>query len=144
MLETLWCVMGKNEKNQISKSHNYPSQRKPYSSTRKGIGGRKKKVATDLTILSAPIYFDKQLKKQKEQSMIITNIEKFSLSIKTFSTKVSTNENFYLRNFQAKICFQKQITNFIIKLCLFLLFSCSQSSQKHWKWNSIQFDQHAS
>ena len=121
--------MGKNEKNQIGKSHNYPSQRKPYSSTRKGIGGRKKKVATDATISSAPTYFDKQLKKQKEQEQL----EKFSLSIKTFSTKVSTYENFYLRNFQAKISVFKNITNFIIKLCLFLLFSFSQSSQKQWK-----------
>ena len=95
--------MGKNEKNQISKSHIYPSQRKPYSSTRKGIGGRKKKVATDSTISSAPTYFDKQLKKQKEQGMIITNIEKFSLSIKTFLPKVSTDNNFYLQNIQAKI-----------------------------------------
>ena len=95
--------MGKNEKNQIGKSHNYPSQRKPYSSTRKGIGGRKKKVATDSTISSGLTYSDKQLKKEKEPGMIITNIEKVSLSIKTFSTKVTTDENFYLRNFQAKI-----------------------------------------
>ena len=35
--------------------------------------------------------------------MIITNTEKFSLSIKTFSTKVGTDKNFYLPNFQAKI-----------------------------------------
>ena len=89
-------MMGKNEKNQIGKSHNYPSQRKPYSSTRKGIGGCKKKVAADSTISPAPTYFDKQLKKQKEQGMIITNIEKLLLSIKTFSTKVSTGKKFYL------------------------------------------------
>ena len=59
------------------------------------IGGRKKKAATDSTISSALKYSDKQLKKQKEQVMIITNIEKFSLTIKTFSTKVSMDENFY-------------------------------------------------
>ena len=96
-------MKGKNEKNQIGKSHIYPSQRKLYSSTRKGISGRKKKVATDSTISSAPTYFDKQLKKQKEQGMIITNIEKFSLSIKTFLPKVSIDNNFYLQNIQAKI-----------------------------------------
>ena len=65
--------MGKKEKNQNGKSLNYPSQRKPFFSTRKDIGGHKKKATTDSTISSTPTYSDKQLKKQKGQGMIITN-----------------------------------------------------------------------
>ena len=56
-------------KDQAGKSHNYPSHRKPYSSGRKGIGGRKKKndsVATSNT----PTYFDVQLQKQREKGRL--------------------------------------------------------------------------
>ena len=37
-------------KNQAEKSHNNPSHRKPYSSGREGIGGRKKKMTVLLTL----------------------------------------------------------------------------------------------
>ena len=56
-------------KDQAGKSHNYPSQKKPYSSGRKGIGGRKKKndnVATS----NMPTYFDMQLQKQREKGRL--------------------------------------------------------------------------
>ena len=53
--------MGKS--NQSGKNHKYPTQRKPYLSSRKGIGGRKKTAASNAT--STPTYFDRQLEKQR-------------------------------------------------------------------------------
>ena len=56
-------------KDQAGKSHNYPSHRKPYSSRRKGIGGRKKK--NDIAATSnTPTYFDIQLQKRREKGRL--------------------------------------------------------------------------
>ena len=56
-------------KDQAGKSHNYPSYRKPYSSVREGIGGRKKK--NDSTANSnTPRYFDVLLQKHREKGRL--------------------------------------------------------------------------
>ena len=55
--------MGKDE---AGKSHNYPSHRRPYSSGRKGIGGREKKNDS-ATTSNPPTYFGIQLQKQREK-----------------------------------------------------------------------------
>ena len=50
---------------QAGKTHNYPLKRKSYSSSRVGIGGRKKKVAVSKGP-SGLTYFDKLKKAQTE------------------------------------------------------------------------------
>ena len=56
-------------KDQAGKSHNYPSHRKPYSSGRKGIGGRKKKNDSAATS-NTPTYFDMQPQKKREKGRL--------------------------------------------------------------------------
>ena len=56
-------------KDQAGKNHNYPLYRKPYSSGRKGISGRKKKNDRAATS-NTPRYFDMQLQKQKEKGRL--------------------------------------------------------------------------
>ena len=56
-------------KDQAGKSHNYPSHKKPYSSERKSIGGRKKKNDSAATS-NTPTYFDMQLHKQREKGRL--------------------------------------------------------------------------
>ena len=45
--------------------HSYPSTRKPYSKSRVGVGGRKKKAPPE-TGKSTPTYFDKLLSAKKK------------------------------------------------------------------------------
>ena len=47
--------------------HSYPSKRKPYSESRVGVGGRKRKVPPDTAKSNKPTYFDKLLSKKKEK-----------------------------------------------------------------------------
>ena len=56
-------------KNQAEKSHNNPSHRKPYSSGREGIGGRKKKNGSTANS-NTPRYFDMRLQKQREKGRL--------------------------------------------------------------------------
>ena len=56
-------------KDQAGKSHKYPSHRKPYSSGRKGIGGRKKKNDSAATS-NTPTYFDMQPQKKREKGRL--------------------------------------------------------------------------
>ena len=61
--------MGKTKKtNQIGKSHNYPTQRKSYLSSRAGIGGRKKKEEKKPKP-SGLSYFDKLRQAQTNQGI---------------------------------------------------------------------------
>ena len=50
---------------QAGKKHNYPSNRKSYTSSRKGVGGRKP-TQTKKTKFKKPTYFDRQ--KEQETS----------------------------------------------------------------------------
>ena len=52
--------------NQFGIVHNYPSQRKSYSTSRSGVGGRKKNKSV-LMKPSAPTYFDKLKRSQDSQ-----------------------------------------------------------------------------
>ena len=55
--------MGKSS-TQLGSKHQYPCNRQSYSSSRKGIGGRKKKKQETIPKTSSA-YFDKLLQKQK-------------------------------------------------------------------------------
>ena len=54
-------------KSKNRKTHNYPSVRKSYSTSRTGIGGRKKKEVISKSKTTALTYFDKLKKKQQDQ-----------------------------------------------------------------------------
>ena len=57
---------------QAGKTHQYPTQRKSYSGSRKGIGGRKRKLNVNKSTPQAT-YFDKLLQKQsKNEGMLNT------------------------------------------------------------------------
>ena len=60
---------------QIGKSHQYPSQRKSYTTSRAGVGGRKKK--DEIKKKPAATYFDK-LKAQQRTTISGKFIFKFS------------------------------------------------------------------
>ena len=53
--------------------HQYPTQRKIYSGSRKGIGGRKRKINNVKKSTPQATYFDKLLQKQsKNEGMLNT------------------------------------------------------------------------
>ena len=57
---------------QAGKTHQYPRQRKSYFGSRKGIGGRKRKLNVNKSTPQAT-YFDKLLQKQsKNEGMLNT------------------------------------------------------------------------
>lgn len=61
---------------QAGKTHNYPDKRKSYSTSRKGVGGRKKKPKNDekkTKKLRKPTYFD-LLKENVKDSGILFHI----------------------------------------------------------------------
>ena len=66
--------------NQIGKSHHYPTQKKSYSSSRAGIGGRKKKEKNKPKP-SGLSYFDKLIQAQTTQGMdlVFPYLKAFSL-----------------------------------------------------------------
>ena len=58
---------------QVGKTHQYPTQRKSYSGSRKGIGGRKRKLNNVNKSTPQAMYFDKLLQKQsKNEGMFNT------------------------------------------------------------------------
>ena len=60
------ATMGKQIKNQ-QKHNKYSSVRKSYSTSRKGIGGRKEKEKISKSKITALTYFDNLKKKQQDQ-----------------------------------------------------------------------------
>ena len=58
---------------QAGKTHQYSTQRKSYSGSRKGIGGRKRKLNNVNKSTPQATYFDKLLQKQsKNEGMLNT------------------------------------------------------------------------
>ena len=58
---------------QAGKTHQYPTQRKSYSGSRKVIGGRKRKLNNVSKSTPQATYFDKLLQKQsKNEGMVNT------------------------------------------------------------------------
>ena len=60
------AIMGKSNQ-KIEKIHNYPSVRKGYSTSHKGIGGCKKKAKISKSKTTTLTYFDNLKKKQQDQ-----------------------------------------------------------------------------
>ena len=60
------ATIGKSNKKKLEK-HNYPSVRKSYSTSRKGIGDCKKKDKSSKSIITTLTYFENLKKKQQDQ-----------------------------------------------------------------------------
>ena len=63
--------MGKS--NQAGKKHQYPSKRKSYTCSRKGVGGRKSKLNVEESVPKQATYFDKLLQKQSNNEGMRVN-----------------------------------------------------------------------
>ena len=74
--------------NQIGKSHDYPQNRKPYSTSRAGVGGRPKKMEMKAgSSKSIPLtYFDKLLKSQNQKgknlNILVIALEYFNIDVR--------------------------------------------------------------
>ena len=60
------AIMGKSNQT-IEKTHNYPSVPKSYSTSRNGIGGRKREKKISKSKTTTLTYFDSLKKKQQDQ-----------------------------------------------------------------------------
>ena len=85
----------KNTDNQIGKSHDYPQNRKPYSTSRAGVGGRPKKMEMKASSSkSTPLtYFDKLLKSQNQKgknlNILVIALEYFNIDVRMSHFRIS-------------------------------------------------------
>ena len=85
----------KNTDNQIGKSHDYPQNRKPYSTSRAGVGDRSKKMEMKASgSKSTPLtYFDKLLKSQNQKgknlNILVIALEYFNIDVRMSHFRIS-------------------------------------------------------